>query len=74
MSSPYMKKVSSSSPTLSSTFLLISINAPGDPVERLAKTAGNESGVEYYDVEITLEELAAYLFDDLELPDQNFLY
>ena len=31
--------------------------------------AGNEPGVEYYDVEITLEELAAYLFDSLELPD-----
>ena len=30
---------------------------------------GSEAGVEYYDVEITLEELAAYLFDDLELPD-----
>ena len=31
--------------------------------------AGNEQGVEYYDVEITLDELAAYLFDSLELPD-----
>jgi len=31
--------------------------------------AGDEKGVEYYDVEITLEELAAYLFDSLELPD-----
>ena len=31
--------------------------------------AGNERGVEYYEVEITLEELAAYLFDSLELPD-----
>jgi sporulation protein YhbH len=31
--------------------------------------AGNEKGVEYYDIEITLEELAAYLFDSLELPD-----
>tara|TARA_Y100001963_G_C6757442_1_gene437651 strand:- start:390 stop:1562 length:1173 start_codon:yes stop_codon:yes gene_type:complete len=30
---------------------------------------GNEAGVEYYDVEITLEELADYLFNDLELPD-----
>jgi sporulation protein YhbH len=30
---------------------------------------GNEAGEEYYDVEITLEELAKYLFDDLELPD-----
>jgi sporulation protein YhbH len=31
--------------------------------------AGSEQGVEYYDVEITLDELAAYLFDSLELPD-----
>jgi len=31
--------------------------------------AGKDKGVEYYEVEITLEELAAYLFDSLELPD-----
>ena len=30
---------------------------------------GNEKGEEYYDVEVTLEELAKYLFDDLNLPD-----
>jgi sporulation protein YhbH len=30
---------------------------------------GNKPGEEYYDVEVTLEELAAYLFADLELPD-----
>jgi len=30
---------------------------------------GNEKGVEYYEVEITLEELASYLFDSLELPE-----
>ncbi|HIL96252.1 MAG TPA: DUF444 family protein [Pseudomonadales bacterium] len=30
---------------------------------------GSEPGEEYYDIEITLEELAAYLFDNLELPD-----
>ena len=30
---------------------------------------GNKPGEEYYEVEITLEELAKYLFDDLELPD-----
>ena len=30
---------------------------------------GNEAGEEYYDVEVTLEELAEYLFNDLELPD-----
>ena len=31
--------------------------------------AGNEEGEEIYEVEITLEELAAYLFDDLNLPE-----
>tara|TARA_Y100000310_G_scaffold120621_1_gene119377 strand:+ start:3871 stop:5037 length:1167 start_codon:yes stop_codon:yes gene_type:complete len=36
--------------------------APGD-------RAGDEQGEEYYDVEITLEELAHYLFDNLELPE-----
>jgi len=30
---------------------------------------GNQKGVEYYEVEITLEELADYLFRDLELPE-----
>ncbi len=30
---------------------------------------GNDEGEEYYDVEITLEELAQYLFADLELPE-----
>ena len=30
---------------------------------------GNQKGEEYYDVEITLEELASYLFDNLDLPD-----
>ena len=30
---------------------------------------GNQKGEEYYEVEITLEELAAYLFDSLELPE-----
>tara|TARA_B100000212_G_scaffold342208_1_gene328218 strand:+ start:386 stop:1549 length:1164 start_codon:yes stop_codon:yes gene_type:complete len=30
---------------------------------------GNKPGQEYYDVEVTLEELADYLFADLELPD-----
>ena len=29
----------------------------------------NEKGDEYYDVEVTLEELAEYLFNDLQLPD-----
>jgi len=30
---------------------------------------GDDPGEEYYEVEITLEELADYLFSDLELPD-----
>jgi len=30
---------------------------------------GNNKGEEYYDVEISLEEMAHYLFDDLNLPD-----
>ena len=30
---------------------------------------GKDAGEEYYDVEISLEELAAYLFDSLNLPD-----
>ncbi len=30
---------------------------------------GNKAGEEYYEVEITLDELAQYLFADLELPD-----
>ena len=29
----------------------------------------NKKGDQYYDVEVTLEELAEYLFNDLELPD-----
>jgi len=31
--------------------------------------AGNTAGEEFYEVEITLDELAKYLFDDLSLPD-----
>lgn len=30
---------------------------------------GQEKGEEYYDVEVTLDELAKYLFEDLNLPD-----
>ena len=30
---------------------------------------GKEKGEEYYDVEVTLDELAKYLFEDLNLPD-----
>ena len=31
--------------------------------------AGNKPGEEFYEVEITLDELASYLFDSLKLPD-----
>lgn len=31
--------------------------------------AGTDSGEEFYEIEISLDELASYLFDDLELPD-----
>ena len=41
----------------------------GKPGDGEGNKPGNEAGEEYYDVEITLEELAAYLFDSLELPD-----
>ena len=33
--------------------------------------AGDKPGEEYYDVEVTLEELAYYLFKDLELPEME---
>ena len=33
------------------------------------RQASNESSDEYYEVELTLEELAEYLFENLELPD-----
>jgi len=33
--------------------------------------AGNKPGEEYYEVEVTLEELAYYLFKDLQLPDME---
>ena len=32
--------------------------------------ASDQKGEEYYDVEVSLEELAEYLFADLELPDK----
>jgi uncharacterized protein len=31
--------------------------------------AGNEAGAEEYEIEVSLDDLAAYLFDDLNLPD-----
>lgn len=33
--------------------------------------AGNQPGEEYYETEITLEELILYLFEDLKLPDME---
>lgn len=57
-------------------------SAPGRDVQRGQKLGGkekqnpgrpdkpgNQSGEEYYDVEMSLEELAEYLFSDLGLPD-----
>jgi hypothetical protein len=57
-------------------------SAPGEDLQRGQKVGqadskqkgkGNkgsdEKGTEFYEVEITLEELAHYLFNDLELPD-----
>ena len=56
-------------------------SAPGKDVQRGQKVGdaekskgksgkgSDEKGTEYYEVEITLEELAQYLFNDLELPD-----
>jgi sporulation protein YhbH len=43
-----------------------------DPSQKRGKTPsspGNKPGEEYYEIEITLEELTDYLFSDLELPD-----
>ena len=37
--------------------------------KKAGEQAGNEKGEEFYDVEITLEELGHYLFNDLSLPD-----
>lgn len=57
-------------------------SAPGAPVQKgqiikkgqpeqqgQGNKAGNDKGEEFYEVEITLEELAEYLFDSLKLPD-----
>ena len=43
--------------------------APQQPKAGEGDKAGSEKGVEYYEVEISLNELAEYLFRDLELPD-----
>jgi len=55
-------------------------SAPGSPVQKgqvvkkgqqqgQSNKAGNDKGEETYEVEITLEELAEYLFDSLSLPE-----
>lgn len=56
-------------------------SAPGKDIKRGQKVGeaqkkkgqgnkpGDQKGEEYYEVEITLEELTHYLFNDLELPD-----
>lgn len=41
----------------------------GSPTKGNGSNPGEDQGEEYYDVEITLEELSDYLFSDLELPD-----
>ena len=41
----------------------------GEAANQGSGTPSNKKGDEYYDVEVTLEELAEYLFSDLELPD-----
>ena len=41
----------------------------GSPKVGKPNKPGNKKGEEFYEVEITLEELAEYLFDNLELPD-----
>jgi len=58
-------------------------SAPGKDVQRgqvikkkkkaqgKPEKAGNQKGEEYYEIEITLDELAQYLFAELELPDME---
>lgn len=47
---------------------------PGDVVEESQGTgqgsrAGNQPGIDYYETDVTLEELINIMFEDLELPD-----
>jgi sporulation protein YhbH len=46
----------------------ISQNGQQKPQQGSGKP-GNEKGEDFYEVEITLEELSSYLFDSLDLPD-----
>ena len=48
---------------------VIKKKSKGKPQKGNGSKPGNEPGEEYYDVELTLEELADYLFADLELPE-----
>lgn len=41
----------------------------GQKSQQQGTKGDNKAGEEYYEVEVTLEELAEYLFQDLELPD-----
>ena len=41
----------------------------GQKQKAQGKKGSDKAGEEYYDVEVTLDELAEYLFQDLELPD-----
>ena len=43
--------------------------AKGKKKKKGSGKAGNEKGEEYYEVEVTLEELTEYLFKDLNLPE-----
>jgi sporulation protein YhbH len=45
------------------------IKKGGQQQQQAGNKAGKDKGEEYYEVELTLEELAAYLFDSLGLPD-----
>jgi len=45
------------------------IGQAGQKGERGPGPAGNDPGVDYYETEITLDELVEIMFDDLELPD-----
>lgn len=48
---------------------VIKKKSKGRPQKGNGSKPGNEPGEEFYDVELTLEELADYLFADLELPE-----
>jgi hypothetical protein len=45
------------------------IGEPQDQDDGQPQKASDQKGEEYYDVEITLEELAEYLFSELQLPE-----